>query len=132
MGLGLAHSNQICAHLMINITTSTSIMATRNNPTRTTIVQEIIEIPSVLIHAHKIKDEINTEDPNGANLVTTNRLHEISIVIKDRPTAMTVTQGRLVVMIEIRGLLVVRQVPPHRIHAGRAVRKGTRTMIRRG
>jgi len=133
MGLGLAHLNQTCAHLMINITTSTSAKATRNNPTRMTIVQETIEILSVLnhIHIHNIKDEINTEDANHANLIATHRLLEISTVIKDRPATMSVIRDSLVVKNARTDLIVVRQDPLHRIHPGRAVRKGNRTIIQK-
>ncbi len=92
---------------MINVTTSTSAMATRNNPTRMTIAQKIAAILSVFIHVHSIKGEINTEDPNGANLVAIHRLLEISTMIKDRPTTITIIRGNLVVTIEIRGLPVV-------------------------
>jgi len=132
-GLGLAHLNQTCAHLMINITTSTSAKATRNNPTRMTIVQEIIEILSVLnhIHIHNIKDEINTEDANRANLIATHRLLEISTVIKDRPATMSVIRDSLVVKNARTDLIVVRQDPLQRIHPGRAVRKGNRTIIQK-
>jgi len=132
-GLGLAHLNQTCAHLMINITTSTSAKATRNNPTRMTIVQETIEILSVLnhIHIHNIKDEINTEDANRANLIATHRLLEISTVIKDRPATMSVIRDSLVVKNARTDLIVVRQDPLHRIHPGRAVRKGNRTIIQK-
>ena len=118
---------------MINITTSTSAKATRNNPTRMTIVQETIEILSVLnhIHIHNIKDEINTEDANRANLIATHRLLEISTVIKDRPATMSVIRDRLVVKNARTDLIVVRQDPLHRIHPGRAVRKGNRTIIQK-
>jgi hypothetical protein len=91
MGLGLATSNRACAHSTINIITSTNAVATRNNPIKMTIVQEIIGIHSLLIHVHNIKGEINTEDPNGANLIATHRLLEISIAIKDKLAVTTVT-----------------------------------------
>jgi len=131
MGLGLAPSNQACAHLTINITTSTNTVATRNNPIKMTIVQVIVGILSVLIHVHNIKDEINTEDANHANLIATHRLLEISTVIKDRPATMSVIRDSLVVKNARTDLIVVRQDPLHRIHPGRAVRKGNRTIIQK-
>jgi hypothetical protein len=131
MGRSLAHSNQRCVRLMINNTTGTSAMATRTNPTRMTIVPEIVRILGVRIHILNIKSEINTMDLAGTNLVaTTHRLLEISTVIKDTSEAMSLTWDSLVVTIERRGLLVVRQDPLHRIHPGRAVRKGNKTIIR--
>jgi hypothetical protein len=114
---------------MINITISTNAVATRINPTRMTIVQDLVGILSVLIHVHNIKEEINTKGPNSANLIAIHRLLEISTVIKEKPVATSVTRGSLVVTIAIRGLIVIRQDPMHRIHAGRAVPKGDRTII---
>jgi len=132
MGLGLAPSNQACAHLTINITTSTSTVATRNNPIKMTIVQEIVRILSVLIHVHNIKGEINTGAPNGVNLIATHHRLAISTVTKDKLEAMIATRDSLAVMIAISGLLVMLQDPIHTIHAGRVVRKGSRTIIQIG
>ena len=67
MGLSLAQTKLACAHLMINNTTSTNAAATRNNPIRKTIVQEMVGMLSVLIHDHNIKGENNTEERNGGN-----------------------------------------------------------------
>jgi len=119
MGLGLAPSNQACAHLTINITTSTSTVATRNNPIKMTIVQVIVGILSVLIHVRNIKVEINTGAPNGANLIATH--HRLAI--------STVTKDKLEAMIAISGLLVMLQDPIYTIHAGRVVRKGGRIIF---
>jgi len=132
MCLGLATSNRASTHLTINTTTSMNAVATRNNPIKMTIVQEIVRILSVLIHVHNIKGEINTEGPNGANLIATHRLLEISTVIKDKLEVMTVTRDSLIVMIAISALLVIRQVPIHTIHAGRVVLKDERTIIQIG
>jgi len=132
MGLGLETSTRVCAHSTINIITSTNAVATRNNPIKMTIVQEIIGIHSLLIRVHKIKGEINTEGPNGAKLIETHRLLEISNVIKGQLVGMTVTRDSLVVMIAISRLLVIRQDPIHKIHAGRVVRKDDRTIIQIG
>jgi len=129
MGLGLAPSNQACAHLTINITTSTNTVATRNNPIKMTIVQVIVGILSVLIHVHNIKDEINTGAPNGANLIATHHRLAILTVIKDKLEAMIATRDSLAVMIAISGLLVMLQDPIHTIHAGRVVRKGGRIIF---
>jgi len=132
MGLGLAPSNQACAHLTINITTSTNTVATRNNPIKMTIVQVIVGILSVLIHVHNIKGEINTVALNGANLIVTHHRLAISTVTKDKLEAMIATRDSLAVMIAISGLLVMLQDPIHIIHAGRVVRKGGRTIIQTG
>jgi hypothetical protein len=132
MNLGLAYPILACALSMINITTSTIAVATRINPTGMTIVQEIVGILSVLIHVHNIKEEINTKGHNSANLIATQRLLEISTVIKEKLVATSVTRGSLVITIAIRGLTVTRQDSMHRIHAGRAVQKGDRTTIQTG
>jgi hypothetical protein len=132
MGLGLATSIRACVHLTINIITSTNIEAIRNNPFKMTIVQEIVGILSLLIHAHNIKDEASTEGPNGVNLIATHRPLEILIAIKDKLAVTTVTRDSLVVMTAIGRLLVIRQDPIHKIHAGRVVRKDGRTIIQIG
>jgi len=132
MGLGLATSIRACAHLTINIITSTNIEAIRNNPFKMTIVQEIVGILSLLIHVRNIKDEASTEGPNGVNLIATHRPLEILIAIKDKLAVTTVTRDSLVVMTAIGGLLVIRQDPIHKIHAGRVVRKDGRTIIQIG
>jgi len=129
MGLGLAPSNQACAHLTINITTSTSTVATRNNPIKMTIVQVIVGILSILIHVHNIKVEINTGAPNSANLIATHHRLAILTVTKDKLEAMIATRDSLAVMIAISGLLVMLQDPIHTIHAGRVVWKGGRIIF---
>ena len=108
MGLGLANSNLTCAHLMINITTSMNAVATRINPSKMTIVQEIVGILNVLIHVHNIKGETNTEGPKDANLIATPRLLASSIVIKNTLAAMNPTRDSLTVMIAIRDPLAIR------------------------
>jgi len=132
MGLGLAPSNQACAHLTIKNTTSTNAVATRNKHIEMTIVRVTAEILSVPIHAHNIKGEINTEGPNVANLIATHHRLAISTVIKDKLEAMTATRDSLAVMIAISGHLVTHQDPIRAIHAGRVVRKGDRTIIQIG
>jgi len=112
MGLGLAPSNQACAHLMVKITTSTNAVATRTNHIGMTIIQVTAEILNIPIHDHNIKAGVNIEGPNNANLIA--------------------TIDSLVVMIVISGHLVTRQDPIHIIHAGRVARKGNLTIIQIG
>jgi hypothetical protein len=127
--MGLVPLNQARTHLTITITTSTNAVAPRNNPIKMTIVQGIAGILNVLLHARNIKDEINIEDLNGANLIAKLRLLAIITVIKAKLAVTTVTRDSLVVMIAISGLLVIRKHPIHKIQAGRAVRKGDSTII---
>jgi len=129
MGLGLALSNQVCAHLMIKSTINTNAVVTRINLIGMNIVQVTAKILNIPTHVHNIKAGIHTEDHKPATMTATVDSLAVMIVIKDKPATMTATVGSLAVMIVISDHLVMHQVLIHITHAGRAVRQGNMTII---
>jgi len=109
MGLGLALSNQVCAHLMIKSTINTNAVVTRINLIGMNIVQVTAKILNIPTHVHNIKAGIHTED--------------------HKPATIIATVDSLAVMIVISDHLVMHQVLIHITHAGRAVRQGNMTII---
>jgi len=149
MGLGLAPSNQVCAHLMIRSTINTNAVVTRINLIGMNIKQVIAKILNIPIHVHNIKAGLHTEGHKPAimtvtvdslavmivikdKLATTTATVDspaVMIVIKDKPATITATVDSLAVMIVINGHLVMLLVLIHIIHAGRAVRLDNMTTM---
>jgi len=129
MGLGLAPSNQVCAHLMIRSTINTNAVVTRINFIGMNINRIIAEILNIPIHVHNIKVGLHTEGHKPAIMTVTVDSLAVMIVIKDKLATTTATVDSLAVMIVINGHLVKHLVLIHIIHAGRAVRLDNMTIM---